>query len=50
MLVLVETHNDVVTKTRFTPSEDGKTLNMEVIHMAPGNPRTENLKFSKVMQ
>jgi hypothetical protein len=47
MLVLVETHNDVVTKTRFTPSEDGKTLNMEVIHMAPGNPRTENLTFTK---
>ncbi|MGO9255316.1 MAG: hypothetical protein ACLQU1_03290 [Bryobacteraceae bacterium] len=47
ILVLVETHNDVVTKTRFTSSEDGKTLNMEVTHMAPGNPRTENLTFTK---
>jgi hypothetical protein len=47
MLVLVETHNDVVTKTRFTPSEDGKTLNMEVIHMAPGTPKTETLTFTR---
>jgi len=45
MLVLVETHNDVVTKTRFS-SADGKTLNMEVIHMGP-TERTENLTFIK---
>ncbi len=47
MLVLVETHNDVVTKTRFKPSGDGKTLNLEVTHMAPGTPKTENMTFTK---
>jgi hypothetical protein len=47
MLVLVETHNDIVTKTRFTPSDDGKTLHLEVIHMGPANQRTENLTFTK---
>jgi hypothetical protein len=47
MLVLVETHNDVVTKTRFKPSEDGKTLNLEVTHMAPGAQKIENLTFTK---
>jgi len=47
LLVLIETHNDTVTKTRFSASEDGKTLNMEVTHMSPGNPRTENLTFTK---
>jgi hypothetical protein len=47
MLVLMETHNNVVTKTRFSSSEDGKTLHMEVTHMAPGAPRTENLTFTK---
>ena len=47
MLVLVETHNDIVTKTRFTSSEDGHTLHLEVIHMGPGGERTENLTFTK---
>jgi hypothetical protein len=47
ILVLIETHNDIVTKKRFTSSEDGKTLNLEVMHMGPGNPRTENLTFTK---
>ena len=47
MLVLVETHNDLVTKTRFTPSEDGKTLHLEVIHMVSGNERTEKLTFTR---
>jgi len=50
MLVLMETHNDVVTKTRFSSSDDGKTLHMEVTHLAPGNPRTENLTFTKIKQ
>ena len=47
MLVLVETHNDVVTKTRFSSSEDGKTLKLEVTHMAPGAQKIENLTFTK---
>jgi hypothetical protein len=47
ILVLVETHNDIVTRTRFTPSGDGKTLNLEVTHMGPGNQKTENLIFTK---
>jgi hypothetical protein len=50
LLVLIETHNDVVTKTRFSASDDGKKLNMEVTHMSPGNPRTENLTFAKVRE
>jgi hypothetical protein len=47
MLVLVETHNDLTTKTRFTPSEDGKTLRLEVTHMVSGNEKTENLTFTR---
>ena len=36
-LVMMEMHHnrDVVTKTRLVLSEDGKTLNLEVIHVSP---------------
>ena len=36
-LVMMEMHHnrDVVTKTRLLPSEDGKTLNLEVIRVSP---------------
>ena len=46
-LVMVQTEHDVVTKKRFMPSDDGKTLNLEVIHMAPGPEKTETLTFTK---
>jgi len=36
-LVMMEMHHnrDVVTKTRLVPSEDGKSLNLEVIRVSP---------------
>jgi hypothetical protein len=36
-LVMMEMHHnrDVVTKTRLVPSDDGKTLNLEVTHVSP---------------
>jgi hypothetical protein len=36
-LVMMEMHHkrDIVTKTRLVPSEDGKTLNLEVIRVSP---------------
>lgn len=47
LLVMLQTQHDVVIKKRFTPSEDGKTLNLEVIHMAPGTQRSETLTFTR---
>lgn len=37
VLVMMEMHHnrDVVTKTRLVPSEDGKTLSLEVTHVSP---------------
>ena len=46
-LVMLETQRDIVTKKRFTTSEDGKTLNLEVIHIAPGAQRTETFTYTK---
>ena len=36
-LVMMEMHHnrDVVTRMRLVPSEDGKTLNLEVTHVSP---------------
>jgi hypothetical protein len=47
VLVLVETQRENVIKKRLTESEDGKTLSVEVIHIAPPNQKTENLTFTK---
>jgi hypothetical protein len=46
-LVMMEMHHnrDIVTKTRLVPSDDGKTLNLEVIHVSPpGTSSTYTLK------
>jgi hypothetical protein len=46
-LVMMEMHHnrDVVTKTRLVLSEDGKTLNLEVIHVSrPGSSSTYTFK------
>jgi hypothetical protein len=39
-LVMMEMHHnqDVVTKTRLVPSEDGKSLSLEVTHVSPTGP------------
>jgi hypothetical protein len=49
MLVMMEQRhgNDFVTKKRFKPSEDGKTLSMEVVYIAPPGHKAENYKFTK---
>jgi len=48
MLVLMETRrgNEVVIKKRMTLSEDGKTLTMEVQHIAPPAEK-ESLTYTK---
>jgi hypothetical protein len=46
-LVMMEMHHnrDIVTKTRLVPSEDGKTLNLEVTHVSPpGSSATYTFK------
>lgn len=48
MLVLMETRrgNDVVIKKRMTLSDDGKTLTMEVQHIAPPGDK-QTITFSR---
>lgn len=48
MLVMSEMRhdNDWVVKRRLTPSADGSTLTMEVIHLAPAQ-KTETLTFTR---
>ena len=47
-LVAIETrhNNDIAIKKRLKASDDGKTLTMEVIHIAP-QAKTENYTFTK---
>jgi len=49
VLVMMEQRhgNDFVTKKRFKPSEDGKTLSMEVIYIAPPGHKPETFTFTK---
>lgn len=49
MLVMLEQRhgNDYVVKKRLKPSDDGKSLNMEVIYIAPPGHKTETLTFNK---
>jgi hypothetical protein len=49
MLVMMEQRhgNDFVTKKRFKPSEDGKTLSMEIVYIAPPGHKPENYTFTK---
>ena len=48
-LVLMEMrkNNEIVLKKRLTASNDGKTLNMELIHVAPTGLKDESLTFVK---
>ena len=48
-LIVVEMrHNNAnVTKKRLKPSDDGKTLSMDVIHIAPEGQKNETLTFVK---
>ena len=47
-LVMMEMHhnNDVVTKTRVVPGADGKTISLEVSHIAP-HGSTSTYTFTK---
>jgi hypothetical protein len=49
MLVMMEQRhgNDFVTKKRFKTSDDGKTLSMEVVYIAPPGHKAENYTFTK---
>jgi len=49
MLIIMETRqgNEVVVKRRLKASDDGRTLNMEVIRMAPSGEKTERFTFMK---
>lgn len=48
-LIVVEMrrNNSNVTKKRIKPSDDGKTLSMDVIHLAPEGQKNETLTFVK---
>ena len=47
LVILEQWHgNDYVDKTRIKTSDDGKTMTMEVSHIAPPR-KTENLTFVK---
>lgn len=48
MLVMSEIRhgNDWIVKRRLKPSDDGRTLTMEVIHLAPAE-KTETLTFTR---
>jgi hypothetical protein len=46
MLVLMETHGARVVKKRFRPSDDGKNLEIEVIHIEPAGS-TEKLTLAR---
>lgn len=48
-LVMMEMRHgtDIVTKTRLVPSEDGKTLKMEVIHIAPAGQKDESYTLTR---
>ncbi|HKE21993.1 MAG TPA: hypothetical protein VKB88_06345 [Bryobacteraceae bacterium] len=49
VLVLMEMrkNNEIVVKKRLTASGDGKTLNMDIIHVAPAGLKDETLTFVK---
>jgi hypothetical protein len=48
-LVMMETRHgkDVVIKTRLEPSEDGKTLRMQVVHIAPAGLKDESYTLTR---
>jgi hypothetical protein len=49
VLVMMEQrhNNDYVTKTRLKPSDDGKTLTMQVEYIAPMGRKPENFVFTR---
>jgi len=49
MLVLIEKRhgNDIVVRKRLKPSEDGKTMTMEVSYLTSPGHQTENYIFTK---
>jgi len=49
MLIIMEKRqaNEVVVKKRLKASDDGRTLNMEVIRMAPSGEKTKSFTFTK---
>ncbi len=49
MLVMMEQWhgNDYVTQKKLKPSDDGKTLSMEVVYIAPPGHKPETLTFTK---
>jgi hypothetical protein len=49
MLVMMEQRhgNDFVTQKKMKPSDDGKTLSMEVVYIAPPGHKPETLTFTK---
>jgi hypothetical protein len=48
-LVMMETrhNNQWVIKKRLQPSDDGKTLNLEVIDIVPQGRKSENYSFMR---
>ena len=47
-LVLLESRgSDNVVKSRLTTGQDGKTLQMEILHIAPPSQKNETLVFTK---
>ncbi len=48
-LIMIEMRhgNDVVIKKRLQPSDDGKTLNVEVMHIAPPGEKNETYTFTR---
>jgi len=49
VLVMMEQRhgNDIVTQKKMKPSDDGKTLSMEVVYIAPPGHKPETLTFNK---
>ena len=45
MLVLMETRGNAVIKKRLKLSDDGQTLSLEVIHIAPKEDKGESFTF-----
>lgn len=50
MLVEMKTHNTHVSKYRMKLGDDGKTLNVEMLSIAPASDKSEHLVFTKLTQ
>lgn len=48
LIMMEQRHgNDFVTQKKMKPSEDGKTLSMEVVYIAPPGHKPESFTFTK---